>query len=100
MAEAEKQEGPTRAQRQAARLLKVVSRNLKAAREAKRLSQHALSRKTGLSVSYISMLERTMRTPSLEAVCAIGVATGKSFVELWTPPEKSAPAPEVEQVTQ
>ncbi len=39
--------------------------NLKSERMRRKLSQEALARKAGLSVSYISMLERGQRTPPL-----------------------------------
>jgi len=42
--------------------------NLKAERTRRKLSQEALAHKAGLSVSYISMLERGQRTPPLETL--------------------------------
>lgn len=44
------------------------SDNLKAERTRRKLSQEALAHKAGLSVSYISMLERGQRTPPLETL--------------------------------
>jgi transcriptional regulator with XRE-family HTH domain len=44
------------------------SDNLKAERVRRKLSQEALAHKAGLSVSYISMLERGQRTPPLETL--------------------------------
>lgn len=49
-------------------LLKKFSSNVKTARVAQGLSQSALATKVGLSVSYISMLERGQRSPPLETV--------------------------------
>jgi transcriptional regulator with XRE-family HTH domain len=40
--------------------------NLKSERLRRKLSQEALAAKAGLSVSYISMLERGQRTPPLD----------------------------------
>ena len=42
--------------------------NLKSERLRRKLSQEALAAKAGLSVSYISMLERGQRTPPLETL--------------------------------
>lgn len=42
--------------------------NLKTERMRRKLSQEALAHKAGLSVSYISMLERGQRTPPLETL--------------------------------
>lgn len=42
--------------------------NLKATRVRRRQSQEALAQHAGLSVSYISMLEREQRTPPLDTV--------------------------------
>ena len=41
---------------------------LKTTRLARQLSQEALAQKAGLSVSYISMLEREQRTPPLDTI--------------------------------
>jgi transcriptional regulator with XRE-family HTH domain len=56
--------------------------NLKPKREKKKLSQEALATKAGLSVSYISMLERGQRTPPLETVEALAGALGCKPLEL------------------
>lgn len=48
--------------------------NLKSERTRKKLSQEALASKAGLSVSYISMLERGQRTPPLDTLEAIAKA--------------------------
>jgi transcriptional regulator with XRE-family HTH domain len=44
------------------------SGNLRSERMRRKLSQEALAHKAGLSVSYISMLERGQRTPPLETL--------------------------------
>jgi transcriptional regulator with XRE-family HTH domain len=49
-------------------LADIVTRNLKARRSHLQLSQEALAHKAGLSVSYISMLERGQRTPPLDTL--------------------------------
>ena len=48
--------------------------NLKNERMRKTLSQEALAAKAGLSVSYISMLERGQRTPPLDTLESIAKA--------------------------
>ncbi len=48
--------------------------NLKATRLRKKLSQEALAEKAGVSVSYISMLERGQRSPPLDTLEALGKA--------------------------
>ncbi len=49
-------------------IVKNVARNLHDLRQKRKLSQLAVARKAGLSVSYISMLERGQRTPPLETL--------------------------------
>lgn len=49
-------------------LAAAFSMNLKSTRRRKKLSQEALAHKAGLSVSYISMLEREQRSPSLDTL--------------------------------
>jgi len=48
--------------------------NLKAERLRRRMSQEVLASRAGLSVSYISMLERGQRTPPLDTVEALARA--------------------------
>jgi transcriptional regulator with XRE-family HTH domain len=57
-------------------------KNLKATRLAKGLSQEALARKTGLSVSYVSFLERGLRSPPLKTVECFAGALGVKPVTL------------------
>ncbi len=52
--------------------------NLKHERVRKKLSQEALASKAGLSVSYISMLERGQRTPPLDTLESIAKALAVS----------------------
>jgi transcriptional regulator with XRE-family HTH domain len=49
-------------------LSNIVASNLHALRRQRRLSQGDVARKAGVSVSYISMLERGQRTPPLETL--------------------------------
>ena len=48
--------------------------NLKSERLRRKLSQETLATKAGLSVSYISMLERGQRTPPLDTLEALAKA--------------------------
>jgi transcriptional regulator with XRE-family HTH domain len=55
-------------------LTTLFSRNLKHTRLAKKLTQTALADKAGISVSYVSMLEREQRSPPLETIERIATA--------------------------
>jgi len=57
-------------------LERLVSQNLRAARLQKKLSQEVLAQKAGLSVSYVSMLERGQRTPPLDTLETLAKALG------------------------
>jgi transcriptional regulator with XRE-family HTH domain len=57
-------------------LTQAVSQNLKTTRLRKKLSQEALAEKAGLSVSYISMLERGQRSPPLDTLESLAGALG------------------------
>src|SRR6266568_2718113 len=56
--------------------------NLKSERLRKKLSQEALASKAGLSVSYISMLERGQRTPPLDTLESLAKALSVSATSL------------------
>jgi transcriptional regulator with XRE-family HTH domain len=56
--------------------------NLKRERVRKKLSQEALAAKAGLSVSYISMLERGQRTPPLDTLETLAKALTVSATSL------------------
>ena len=49
-------------------LAKNFARNVKAARTRKQMTQDAIAVKAGVSVSYISMLERGQRSPPLDTL--------------------------------
>jgi transcriptional regulator with XRE-family HTH domain len=68
----------------AAGLAEKFAANLKTERRRKKLSQEALAHKAGLSVSYISMLERSQRTPPLDTLETLAKALGCSAVSLLT----------------
>lgn len=49
-------------------LLARFAANVRRLRAKKKLSQKALAEKVGISVSYVSMLERGQRSPPLETI--------------------------------
>jgi transcriptional regulator with XRE-family HTH domain len=57
-------------------LTKRFAVHLKALRAKKNISQGVLAKKAGVSVSYISMLERAQRSPPLVTLDAIAKALG------------------------
>lgn len=63
-------------------LAAAVARNLKSTRLARKLSQESLAAKAGLSVSYISMLERDQRSPPLDTLESLAAALGVKPVAL------------------
>ncbi len=50
--------------------------NIQRLRAKKKLSQKALADKVGISVSYVSMLERAQRSPPLETIEKMARALG------------------------
>ena len=56
--------------------------NLKNERLRRKFSQEALAAKAGLSVSYISMLERGQRSPALETIELLAKALGVAPIAL------------------
>jgi len=63
-------------------LSNIVAQNLRSLRLQRNLSQESLGRKTRLSVSYVSMLERGQRTPPLDTLEVLAKALGVSPLEL------------------
>ncbi len=63
-------------------LAEKFSDNLRSERMRKKLSQESLAHKAGLSVSYISMLERGQRTPPLDTLETLAKALSISPVSL------------------
>ena len=66
-----------------------VSRNILAAREAKKLTQATLAGKAKISVSYVSMLERGERVPPLDTLEVIAKALGVPPLALLQPAGKA-----------
>lgn len=68
-------------------LAEQFAQNLKKERLRKSLSQEALAAKAGLSVSYISMLERSQRSPPLDTIEQVAKALAVSPFSLlaWVP---------------
>lgn len=63
-------------------LAKVVAQNLLGVRTRRKLSQQTVAAKAGLSVSYISMLERGVRVPPLETLEVVAKALGVPPLQL------------------
>jgi transcriptional regulator with XRE-family HTH domain len=67
----------------------LVAQNLRTVRAQRKLSQETVAAKAGISVSYVSMLERGQRTPPLDTLETIAKALGVSplylLQELSTP---------------
>ena len=59
-------------------LLNRFAANVRKLRSKKKLSQKALADKIGISVSYVSMLERGQRSPPLETIEKMAKALGVS----------------------
>jgi transcriptional regulator with XRE-family HTH domain len=57
-------------------LLSKFAGNVRRLRSKKELSQKALADKVGISVSYVSMLERGQRSPPLETIEKMAKALG------------------------
>jgi len=57
-------------------LAATVAHNLKAYRLKRKLSQDALATKAGISVSYVSMLEREQRSPPLDTLESLAKVFG------------------------
>ena len=57
-------------------LLMRFAENVNKLRHKNKLSQKALARRVGISVSYVSMLERGHRSPPLETVEKLAKALG------------------------
>ena len=53
-----------------------IAGNVRRLRAKKKLSQKALADKVGISVSYVSMLERGQRSPPLETIEKMAKALG------------------------
>lgn len=63
-------------------LEKIVTENLRTLRVQRKLSQEMLAQKAGISVSYVSMLERGQRTPPLDTLETLARALGVTPVSL------------------
>jgi transcriptional regulator with XRE-family HTH domain len=64
------------------RLQRRFGRVVRARREAAGLSQEALADRAALHRTYISLLERGQRNPSLEVICAVARALGTTMASL------------------
>jgi transcriptional regulator with XRE-family HTH domain len=64
-------------------LTQTVAKNLRSIRLQRKLSQEAVARKTKVSISYVSMLERGQRSPPLETIEALAKGLGVSPLDLF-----------------
>ncbi len=55
-------------------LSEIVARNLRTVRLAEGLPQHVLASRAGISLSYVSLLERGERTPPLDTLESVAKA--------------------------
>jgi len=58
--------------------LDTIGKNIRKIRVAKKMRQEDLAEKSGLSVTYIGMVERAEKTPSLESLISILNSLGAS----------------------
>jgi transcriptional regulator with XRE-family HTH domain len=63
-------------------LTQLVAQNLRALRASRELSQQEVARNAGLSISYISMLERAERSPPLDTLETLAKALRVAPVDL------------------
>jgi transcriptional regulator with XRE-family HTH domain len=67
-----------------------VAHNLHRVRLRKNFSQREVADKAGVSVSYVSMLERGNRSPPLETIEVLAKALGVAPLSLFEPIESRA----------
>jgi transcriptional regulator with XRE-family HTH domain len=67
-------------------LAAIFSRNLQVLRQKKQLTQEALAARAGISVAYVSMLERGQRTPPLETIDLLAKALKVPAIEMLEKP--------------
>ncbi len=63
-------------------LERIVAENLRTLRKQRKLSQEMLAKKAGISVSYVSMLERGERTPPLDTLETLAKALSVAPLQL------------------
>jgi transcriptional regulator with XRE-family HTH domain len=63
-------------------LTELVAQNLRTLRASRELSQQEVARSAGLSISYISMLERAERSPPLDTLETLARALRVAPVDL------------------
>ncbi len=64
------------------KLAKAFRSNLQALRQKRNLTQQALADKAGISVAYVSLLERGERTPPLQTIETLASALGVRPLDL------------------
>lgn len=66
-----------------------MAQNLRALRSQRKLSQETVAHKAGISVSYVSMLERGQRTPPLQTVEVLAKALAVPPISLFGAPRQA-----------
>lgn len=69
----------------ARKLLDIFAANMRVRRAAKKMTQESLAAAIGVSVSYVSMLERGQRSPPFDTVEKVAKALGSTPVGMLTP---------------
>lgn len=67
------------------KLIEVVAQNIRARREALKLSQLQFAHSVGISPSYVNLLENGHRSPTLEMVERLAKGLGVDVPKLLTP---------------
>ncbi|MBI5627593.1 MAG: helix-turn-helix transcriptional regulator [Candidatus Rokubacteria bacterium] len=64
-----------------------MGQRIRQLRQSEGLKQDELAQQSGISVSFISMIERGDRSPALETLCDLAEALGVPPHELLVPPD-------------
>jgi transcriptional regulator with XRE-family HTH domain len=75
-----------------------LGQRIRVLRETLSLTQEQLAEKAGISVSYLSMIERAQRTPHVETLVSLAAALGITVSQLFldmNEPRGSGPAPDL-----
>ena len=71
------------AELEAERVRAAVAKNVRRWRERAKVSQTKLSEQTGISISYVSMIERGQRFPQPEILIVIANALGRRWLDAY-----------------
>lgn len=82
-ASTDRSSSPARAQARARDSLRILARRIRALRERKGLTQEDFAQRSGISVSFASLLERGERSPSYETLVQVASALDVPLSELF-----------------